>query len=69
MAEPLLRVRDLRTYFYTENGVARAVDGVSFEIGPGETVGLAFKSNSLLVFDQASGRAMRSALHEGGTHV
>jgi multiple sugar transport system ATP-binding protein len=38
-------------------------------VRPGETVGLALKSNSLLVFDQATGRAMRSALHEGQTHV
>jgi peptide/nickel transport system ATP-binding protein len=44
MAEPLLSVRDLRTYFYTENGVARAVDGVSFSLAAGETVGLVGES-------------------------
>src|SRR5437868_8208786 len=44
MADPLLNVRDLRTYFYTEGGVARSVDGVSFTVGSGETVGLVGES-------------------------
>ena len=40
----LLQVRDLKTYFYTEEGLARAVDGVSFELRGGETLGLVGES-------------------------
>ena len=32
--KPLLEVRNLKTYFYTEDGVVSAVDGVSFEVYP-----------------------------------
>jgi peptide/nickel transport system ATP-binding protein len=42
----LLQVRDLRTYFHTEAGTAKAVDGVSFDIFPGEVVGLVGESGS-----------------------
>ena len=42
--EPLLSVEELRTYFRMEGGIAKAVDGVSYAIGPGETLAVVGES-------------------------
>src|SRR5580765_676354 len=49
---PLLAIRGLRTYFYTESGVAKAVDGVDLDIAEGEVLGL--------VGDSSSGKSVRA---------
>lgn len=41
---PLLEVRNLKTYFYTEDGVVKAVDGVDLDVYPGEVLGLVGES-------------------------
>ena len=44
MAEPILEVKDLKTYFTQDEGVVRAVDGASFALQPGQTLGIVGES-------------------------
>jgi peptide/nickel transport system ATP-binding protein len=44
--EPLLQVKGLKTYFYTEDGVVQAINGVDFTIRPGQVMGLVGESGS-----------------------
>ena len=66
----LLEVNDLKTYFYTDSGVAKAVDGVSFSLEKGKTLGIVGESGCgksvtslsiMRLLDPVTGR------NEGGT--
>ncbi len=46
MAQPVLSVRDLRVEFVTRRGILKAIDGISFDIGKGEVLGVVGESGS-----------------------
>ncbi len=44
MTQPLLSVRNLKTYFFQDEGIVKAVDGASFDVYPGKTLGIVGES-------------------------
>ena len=44
MTEPVLQVEDLQVHFFLDEGLVRAVDGVSFDVHPGQVVGIVGES-------------------------
>ena len=74
---PLLSVRDLHTYFFTKTGIVRAVSGVSFDVHPGEVVGIVGESGcgktvtalSILDLVDPPGRVVRGTIEFGGRNL
>src|SRR5438270_7444760 len=77
MAAPILQVKDLKTQFFTDDGVVKAVDGVSFDLHPGETLGIVGESGcgksvtalSILRLVQEPGRITGGQILFKGTHI
>jgi phosphonate C-P lyase system protein PhnK len=75
--EPLLAVEDLHTYFPTRRGTVKAVEGVSFEIRPGEILGVVGESGcgksitalSIARLLQPPGRIVSGSIRFGGVEL
>jgi peptide/nickel transport system ATP-binding protein len=75
LLRPLLEIADLKTWFFTRDGVVRAVDGVSFHVMPGETLAIVGESGCgksvtalsiLRLVPSPPGRIVSGAIHFAG---
>src|SRR5205823_65281 len=77
LSQPVLQVKDLRTQFFTDDGLVQAVDGVSFDLNPGETLGIVGESGcgksvtalSILRLIQEPGRIVGGQILFKGTDL
>jgi len=77
MSEPTLRVENLRTHFCTRQGVVKAVEDVSFSVGPGKILGLVGESGSgksmtgysIMGLVDPPGRVLAGRILLGGTDL
>ena len=71
MTNTLLKINDLKTYFHTYNGIVKAVDGVTFELGKGQTLGIvgesgcgkSVTSRSILRLIESPGKIESGSIH------